>query len=77
LLKEQSQSGDEIKDEDIDRSTVDLVHSKIKGKTKTGFDNKNLQKTMETKIRVQEKMLNLIFRPEWFNFDTKVYSIKQ
>ena len=77
LLKEQSASGNEVKKEDIDRSTVDLVHSKIEGKTKTGFDNKNLQKTMETKIRVQEKMLNLIFHPGMVNFETKVYSTKQ
>ncbi|MBN2347795.1 MAG: AsmA family protein [Bacteroidales bacterium] len=70
LLKEQAKMGD-IVGEDT-RSSVFLVSSSDKGKSKNGFDNKNLRKKMEVKINAQEAILNLRFHPTIISYETGV-----
>ncbi|NPA35474.1 MAG: AsmA family protein [Chlorobi bacterium] len=72
LLKRQAESGDEVSDKDLDRSTVKLIYAYINGKSKVGFDRKKAQRMMELKIRTQEKMLDLVFFPKLVSFDTGV-----
>lgn len=72
LLESQKKSGDDISEDDIDKNTVKVIYANIDGKQKTGFDNKKLQKSMELKIQVQQKMLELIFHPKLISFDTGV-----
>ena len=70
LLEEQAKMGDLAGDSD--RSAIYLIARNIGGKTKYGFDNKRDQFKMQTKIRVQEKMLQLIFHPQMVSFETDV-----
>jgi hypothetical protein len=72
LLKQQAESGKEVSDKDLDRSTVKLIYAYIDGKSKVGFDRKKAQRMMEVKIKTQEKMLDLIFFPKLVSFDTGV-----
>jgi len=70
LLKEQSEMGDIAKEDN--RSSIFIVSSSFDGKSKNGFDNKKMKKKMEVKIKVQEKMLDLIFHPKLVSFSTGV-----
>ena len=72
LLKRQAESGDEVTEKDLDRSTVKLIYAFINGKSKVGFDKKKLQRRMQVRIMTQEKMLDLIFFPKLVSFDTGV-----
>jgi hypothetical protein len=71
--RKESKSGDEAVD---DRNMREIVAYSLDGKSKNGFDNKELQGKMKTKIKLNSNLLNLRFYPEMFNFDTKVYSSK-
>lgn len=72
--KKESKAGDEgFKD---DRNMRELFYEEIDGKIKYGFDTDDKQRTMKSKIKAQERLLNLRFDPGMFNFDTKVYSDK-
>jgi uncharacterized protein involved in outer membrane biogenesis len=72
--RKESKAGDEgFKD---DRNMRELFYEEKDDKTKYGFDTDEKQSMMRTKIKVQERLLFLRFKPEMFNFDTKVYSDK-
>ncbi|NOQ27380.1 MAG: AsmA family protein [Bacteroidales bacterium] len=71
-LKKQKKAGDEVTD--IEGGTREIIVYSLNGKSKNGFDNKSLQKSMASKIKMQEKMLKFRFDPRLFNFDTKVNS---
>jgi len=71
--RKESKSGDDAAD---DRNMREIVAYSLDGKSKNGFDNKELQGKMKTKIKLNNNLLNLRFYPEMFNFDTKVYSSK-
>lgn len=72
LIKEQTKSGRKVKEEDVERNSVNLIYSKINGKTKANFDTKKQQDKMKNKIRVQDKILSLVFYPKLFKFETGV-----
>lgn len=69
--RKEKKAGDDFED---DRGMRELYYSKINGKTKYGFDNESLQRTMKNKIVLQQKMLDFRFNPRLVNFETKVYS---
>jgi len=72
LLQEQAAGGNNVSDDDTDRSSIKLIYALNEGKSKVGFDTKKLQSAMLNKIRVQEKMLEVIFNPRGVSFDTGV-----
>jgi hypothetical protein len=49
-----------------------IQSSSINGKSKNGLDNKKDRFRMQTKIKVQEKVLNIIFHPLLVDFNTDV-----
>ena len=59
-----------------DRNMRELYYATEGGKAKYGFDTKEMQSKMKTKIKLNQNLLNLRFLPEMFNFDSKVYSTK-
>ncbi len=73
LLKKQGMESDMFKGDDkADRNGLFLVSYKKEGKSKHGFDTKQLQKMMLTTIKVHERGLNLIFHPQLLNFNTDI-----
>lgn len=73
LLKQQGMEQDGFSSEDdSNRRGLHLVSLKRDGNTKHGFDNKRLQRTMSTTIRVNERGLNLIFNPRLVSYNTNI-----
>jgi hypothetical protein len=72
LFERQSNSGDEISENDLDKNTIKLVYGYIDGKKKVGFATKKAQRQMALKIQVQQTMLELIFHPKLVSFETGV-----
>ena len=72
LIERQSKSGDDIGEEEMDKNTVKIIYANMDGKQKTGFATKKAQRSLELKIQVQEKMLDLIFHPALVSFETGV-----
>lgn len=72
LLKEQGFDSDEKEDEKGERKGLELVAKDIQGDTKYGADTKSLQRLMNTKIRLQNRGLSLIFNPRLVNFSTNL-----
>jgi hypothetical protein len=70
--RKESKAGED--DFEDDRNMRQIVAYSLDGKNRNGFDNKELQGKMKTKIKLNQNLLNLRFHPEMFNFDTKVYS---
>jgi len=72
LLKRQGLESDVFEGVDKSkRSGLYLVALKRGGESRYGFDNKRLQQSMNTTIRIQERGLNLIFHPRLVNFSTE------
>jgi hypothetical protein len=72
LIERQSKSGDEVSGDEMDKNTIKIIYANMDGKQKTGFATKKAQRSMELKIQVQEKMLDLIFHPAIVSFETGV-----
>ncbi|MDY0253903.1 MAG: AsmA-like C-terminal region-containing protein, partial [Tenuifilaceae bacterium] len=73
LLKQQGMEPDGFSSEDdSNRKGLHLVSLKRDGESKHGFDNKRLQRTMSTTIRVNERGLNLIFNPRLVSYNTNI-----
>ena len=72
LIERQNQSGDDIGEDEMDKNTIKIIYANMDGKQKTGFASKKAQRSLELKIQVQEKMLDLIFHPALVSFETGV-----
>ncbi len=59
-----------------DRNTRKLFYLEKDGKVDYGIATSDQRSTMRNNIELKHKLLNLLFHPEMFNFDTKVYSDK-
>ncbi len=70
LMKRQEKANKEAGD-DVKRNGVNLIVYSLDGKTKNGFDNKKAQDKMKRKIKLQQRVLDLVFNPKLFNFDTE------
>ena len=72
--RKEKKSGDRADGDD--RNMRELVYYKLDGKTKYGFDSKEMQRKMKTTLKLNENLLNLRFHPEMFTFETGVYKSK-
>ncbi len=72
LFERQAQSGEEVTDDDLSKSTIKLIYAYTDGKKRIGFATRKAQKKMELKIKVQQKMLELIFHPLLVSYETGV-----
>lgn len=71
LMKQQGLEGDIVEEaKSTERKGMYLVTMENNGVSKTGFDNKKLQRVINSTIRVQRRMLNIIFHPTLVNFST-------
>ncbi|MBR6081421.1 MAG: AsmA family protein [Salinivirgaceae bacterium] len=71
VMKKQSQMKDNLANEDNMRS-INLLAYDIDGESKYWFDTDNRKKKMRTKIKVQEKQLELGFNPRLVKYETGV-----
>lgn len=71
VMKKQSQMKDNLANEDNMRS-INLLAYDINGESKYWFDNETRKKKTRTKIKVQEKQLELGFNPRLVKYDTGV-----
>lgn len=71
VMKKQSQMKDNLADEDNLKS-INLLAYNIDGESKYWFDNTNRKKKMRTKIKVQQKQLELGFSPRLVKYNTGV-----
>ncbi len=71
VMKKQSQMKDNLANEDNLKS-INLLAYDIDGESKYWFDTDNRKKKMRTKIKAQEKLLNLRFNPRMVKYETGV-----
>ena len=71
VMKKQKQMKDNLANEDNMRS-INLLAYDIDGESKYWFDTDNRKKKMRTKIKVQEKQLELGFNPRLVKYETGV-----
>lgn len=74
LMKKQGLEGDITSGDgkNVDRNGLYLVTMENRGINKTGFDTKQLQRKMETTIKVQHAILGVMFHPKMVNFKTEL-----
>ncbi len=68
--KKQDESGEEVDEESLKKSSHKIRYSVTKGKSKVGRDTKDDRNNMTNKIRVQKKMLDFIFFPKNIHYNT-------
>lgn len=71
VMKKQSQMKDNLANEDNLKS-INLLAYDIDGESKYWFDTETRKKKMRTKIKVQEKQLELSFNPRLVKYETGV-----
>jgi hypothetical protein len=71
LIKEQIKQN-KLEGETEDRRGLRLVTMKYGGKTKTGYDNKELESLFKRDLNIQRGMLNFSFAPLLVNFSTEL-----
>lgn len=64
------EKGDKTKDDE--RNTSALVSYSLDGKDKNGLDNKNDRIKTENRIRTKDRLLRVVFHPNFFSFETNV-----
>ncbi len=69
--EKQDQSGEEIDQESLKKSSQKIRYTTTNGKSKVGRDTKDDRNDMINKIRVQQKMLDFIFFPKNIHYDTE------
>jgi hypothetical protein len=74
IRKKQAAMEDNPEDKRSGLTTLFIQASSIDGKSKNGLDNRSDRIRMQTKINVQEKMLDIIFHPLLVDFKTGVES---
>ena len=72
IRKKQEELEDNPDDKKPGLSSLYIQSSSIKGKSKNGLDKKSDRLQMQTKINVQEGILNIIFHPLLVDFETGV-----
>lgn len=72
IRKKQEELGDNPEDKKSGLRSLYVQASSINGKSKNGLDKKSDRLQMQTRINVQEGILNIIFHPLLVNFDTGV-----
>ncbi|PWE00133.1 AsmA family protein [Marinilabilia rubra] len=72
IRKKQEEMADNPDDKKPKLKSLYIQSSSINGNSKNGLDNKKDRFRMQTKINVQEKILNIIFHPLLLDFDTGV-----
>ena len=68
--KKQDESGEEIDEESLKKSSHKVKYAVTNGKSKVGRDTKESRDEMMNKIRVQNKMLDFIFFPKNIHYNT-------
>lgn len=71
-IKKQSDSGDEIDEASLKKSSHKIRYADVEGETKVGLDSKAAREEMMNRIRVQKKMLDFIFFPKNIHYNTDV-----
>ncbi len=69
--KKQEESGEEIDEESLKKSSHKVRYTVTEGKSKVGRDTKDARDAMMNKIRVQKKMLDFIFFPRNIHYNTE------
>lgn len=72
IRKKQEEMADNPDEKGSKLKSLYIQSSSINGKSKNGLDNKKDRFRMQTKIKVQEKVLNIIFHPLLVDFNTDV-----
>lgn len=70
LMKRQAEAEKDA-NEEISRNGANLVMYSLEGKTKNGFDNKKEREKMLRKVRLQERVVDLVFHPKLIDFNTE------
>ncbi|MCQ2375082.1 MAG: AsmA family protein [Salinivirgaceae bacterium] len=69
VIKAQAKMKDNLAEEK-GLPSMNLVAYDLKGNSKYGFDTKSMHKSMTTKIKMQQKMLELLFHPRLVKYNT-------
>lgn len=69
--KKQNETGDEIDEKSLKKSSRKIRYTVENGKSKVALDSKESREAMLNKIRTQNKMLDFIFFPKNIHYDTK------
>jgi len=69
--EKQDESGDEVDEKSLKKSSRKIRYTVNNGKSKVGLDTKDDREAMINKIRVQQKMLDFIFFPKNIHYDTE------
>lgn len=77
IRKKQDQLGEMDDYSETGLKSLFLVSYSLGRKSKSGLDNKNMQKKMKTKIKLQNRMLDVIFNPLQIRFDTEISADKK
>lgn len=72
IRKKQEEMADNPNEKGSKLKSLYIQSSSLNGKSKNGLDKKKDRFRMQTKINVQEKILNIIFHPLLVDFDTDV-----
>lgn len=69
-IKKQDETGEEVDEKSLKKSSHKIRYEIINGKSKTRRDTKDDREDMMNKIRVQNKMLDFIFFPKNIHYNT-------
>lgn len=69
--EKQEESGEEVDEKSLKKSSRKIRYAVTKGKSKVGLDTKDDREAMMNKIRVQQKMLDFIFFPKNIHYNTE------
>jgi hypothetical protein len=72
MLKKQAELENNPESNKKEPRSLYVVSYSLDGKMKNGLDNKKMRQKMNMKIKLQKKVLNVIFHPKLVNFDTGV-----
>jgi hypothetical protein len=72
MLKKQAELENNPASNKKEPRSLYVVSYSLDGKMKNGLDNKKLRQKMNMKIKLQKKVLSIIFHPKLVNFDTGI-----